>query len=236
MDRTDHSPKSNRRYLEIAQRLLVSITSGELTTGSRLPGDRELASQYGVSRTTAREAMLALELVGAVEIQHGNGVFVRPAAGEALEGQGSTGLDALPRELIEARLHIEPMVAGLVASTISTDTTRMLRAELDEARTICHDDDHLPRYLELSFRFHSLLATECENRLVRSFASDLINAELHPLWELINQQASRTRTVRMTHVHEHSEILDALEHGDAQRAQSEMRRHLQTISKNLFFL
>lgn len=236
MDRTDHSVKSSRRYLEIAQRLLRAITSGELPAGARLPGDRELAGQYGVSRSTAREAMLALELVGAVEIQHGNGVFVRPATGGIPEGQGNDSLHALPRELIEARLHIEPMVVGLLASTISTDTMRVLRDDLKEARTICDDDNQLPRYLELSFRFHSLLATECENRLVRSFASDLINAELHPLWELINQQASRTEKVRKTHIHEHSEILSALENGDAQRAQAEMRRHLQTISQTLFFL
>ena len=230
MDRSDHSGKSQRRYLEIAQQLLLSITNGELGGGARLPADRELASQYGVSRTTAREAILALELVGAVEIQHGNGVFVRSSGGE-----GGGGIDAHPRELIEARLHIEPMTVGMVASTISADTMRVLREELDEARKICNEDDKLPRYLELSFRFHSLLAEECGNRLVRGFASNLINAELNPLWGLINQQASRTQAVRKIQVHEHSQILDALEHGDANLAQCEMRQHLQTISQSLFF-
>lgn len=234
MERSDHSQIPRRRYFDVAQALLESITSGEVGPGARLPAERDIADQHGVSRATAREALLALELVGAVEIQHGNGVFVRGSSADRGPAARFSGIDAHPYELTQARMHIEPMTIALVARSISASTLELLTAELAEAETLSDDDAQLGRYVEINFRFHSVLALECQNRVIRGIASELINTELHPLWSLINQQASRTRAARASQLEEHRMILSALRAGDPDAASAEMLKHLQAISSSLF--
>jgi GntR family uxuAB operon transcriptional repressor len=234
MERSDHSGTVRRRYFEIAQALLLAITAGELAPGARLPADREIASQHGVSRATAREALLALEVLGAVEIQHGNGVFVRGAIPQGAQGDRFSGIDAHPYELIEARMHIEPVTIALVAGSISSTTLEILTTELAEAEDLSDDDAQLERYVEINFRFHAVLALECKNHVIRGITSELINTELHPLWSLINQQASRTQAARARQLHEHKMILSALRTGDPDTARAEMLKHLRAISQSLF--
>src|SRR5689334_14133503 len=107
MQTSDQSTAAGqRRYLAVAQHLLMAIARGDFSAGDRLPPDREIATSAGVSRPTAREALLALELVGAVEVRHGDGAYVRgPQA--RVGGVHGSPLDAPPRELIETRRTLE---------------------------------------------------------------------------------------------------------------------------------
>lgn len=225
---------STRRYFELAQSILLSITGGQLSPGDRLPPDRDIASQHGVSRATAREALLALELVGAVEIQHGNGVYVRGANGSSGRQNSLLGSDALPYELMEARERIEPVAIEMAALKISPATIETVRADIAEAESIIEDISQLERFVDISFCFHSKLAVECGNRLIAGIVSDLVNTEVHPLWTLINQQVNRTLAARKAQLHEHTEILNALESGNGERAKFEMQTHLTSMARALF--
>jgi DNA-binding FadR family transcriptional regulator len=68
----------DRRYQLVARQIIELIESGEFPTGSRLPGERELAERLGVSRVTIREAEIALEAQGYLAVKTGSGVYVRP--------------------------------------------------------------------------------------------------------------------------------------------------------------
>ena len=222
-----------RRYLAVAQALLVDITSGRYGAGDRLPADRAIAESFGVSRATAREAQLALEVIGAVEVRHGDGAFVRwpPAQVGGVDG---SPLDAPPRELIESRRAIEPVVAGLAATRISSETLDMLRRNVDEATEMVDDDAALPRFMEVGLQFHSGLAPGCGNTLLADIVAQLVNAELHPLWALINQQAMATKAARHGQLRQHREVLDAIVAGDVARAERAMSAHLQTLDTAIF--
>src|SRR5258706_1264495 len=101
-----------RLYRQIADQLTMLITSGEFRRGERLPSERDLAVQLGVSRPSVREALIALEIQGLVEVRVGAGIFVaqaeRPAVVPVNEGQG-------PFELLRARWLIEGEIAALAA-------------------------------------------------------------------------------------------------------------------------
>src|ERR1700754_1525250 len=121
-----------RLYLSVAQDLLAAMAAGEYVPDVRLPGDRDLAARLDVSRATVREAILALELIGAVEVRHGDGTYVRgPHAG--VTGIEGSALDVAPRELIEARRSVEPVVASLAAVRIDAEALRGLTRDVDEA-------------------------------------------------------------------------------------------------------
>ncbi|MGY1705737.1 FadR/GntR family transcriptional regulator [Geodermatophilus sp. SYSU D00697] len=232
MQSSDQS-RSGRRYLVVAQTLLTQITSGEYVAGDRLPADRSIAETFGVSRATAREAQLALEVIGAVEVRHGDGVYVRwpPAQVGGVDG---SPLDAPPRELIESRRSIEPVVAGLAATRIDSDTLAGLRRNLDEAAELVDDDAALPRFMAVGLQFHADLAPGCGNSLLADIVAQLVNAETHPLWTLVNQQAMRTREARLGQLREHRDVVAAIAAGDTSRAERAMSAHLRALDTAIF--
>jgi DNA-binding FadR family transcriptional regulator len=233
MQRSDQSGSSSsgRRYLAVAQDLLAAIAQGRHAIGDRLPSDREIAAQGGVSRATAREALLALELVGVVEVRHGDGTYVLGRAGATVAG---SALDVPPRELIETRLHLEPVVSGLAAQRITPDALAALRRDLDEATELVAEPGQLPRFMELGLRFHADLAPCCGNSLMAGIVGQLVNAETHPLWVLVNQQVVSSEDARRGQLAGHRAVFGAVADGDADRAERAMRAHLDELEAAIF--
>lgn len=222
-----------RRYLHVAEQLLQAIADGTYPPGSRIPGDREIAASTHVSRPTVREALLALEIVGVVEVQPGAGVFVtqRPAGQQVLD---PLALQA-PRELIEARAGIEPLVAGLCASQIDAAAVAELRGLIAQCAEVTADGGQsLSRLSELGLLFHRRLALACSNRILADMACGLVDMERHPLWVLVNEIALRSQEARDLQLQEHASILAAIESGDVARAQAAMAQHLDNTRVLLF--
>ncbi|AEA26328.1 FadR/GntR family transcriptional regulator [Pseudonocardia benzenivorans] len=221
-----------RLYLAVAQQLLTSVATGEYAAGTRLPGDRDLAERLDVSRATAREAILALEIVGAVEVRHGDGTYVRthPAVA-AIE---ASALDVAPRELIEARRSVEPAVAALAATRIDGDTVGRLRRILAEAAELVAEPAEVTRFLALGLRFHGELALGCGNTLLAGIVGQFVNAESHPLWVLVNQLAVSSPAARESQLAEHTEIVDVITAGDSGAAAATMAAHLAAVDTVIF--
>lgn len=190
---------------------------------------------YKVSRPTAREAFLALELVGAVEVRHGDGTFVSDATTRGVSHRRSL-LETPPRELIESRCAIEPVSTGLAASRITTERIDALERNLAEQEGLVDDPIGVPRFVELGLEFHSELAPGCGNSLLADIVQQLVNGETHPLWALVNQQMMPDAASRQRQVDEHRAVLDAVRSGDAERAADAMRGHLGDLSDRMFVI
>jgi GntR family uxuAB operon transcriptional repressor len=221
-----------RRYVQVAERLLDAIGRGDYPVGSRLPGDREIAAMTQVSRPTAREAILALELVGAVEVRHGAGVYViDPQLRSAESAAVALGV---PQELIEARVSVEPTVVRLCAERATADDIARLRALVDQGEAVIHDGGPYSRLSQLGLRFHAQLGQCCGNRVLADIVGHFVQVEDHPLWVLANELALRNPEAQQEQVNEHRAILEAIEAGEADGAAMEMSVHLQRLSQYLF--
>jgi DNA-binding FadR family transcriptional regulator len=148
-----------RLYEQISQQLAKAIASGEYELGQRLPSERELAQSFGVSRPTVREAIIALELDGLVEVRLGSGVYVTstqpPSGTERVKDIG-------PFELLEARRAIEGEAAALAAVRIDDEQLKQLSELIAEMR----DDNRHNEILmseEADRRFHELIASSTQN-------------------------------------------------------------------------
>src|SRR5512147_1621624 len=108
-----------RLYRQIAEQLRTLIAAGEFAEGDRLPAERDLAVQLGVSRPSVREALIALEVEGWVEVRIGSGIYVQPrerrGPAQAPRNGHGTGSDWGPLEVMRARELVEPEVAALAA-------------------------------------------------------------------------------------------------------------------------
>ncbi|WP_236789624.1 FadR/GntR family transcriptional regulator [Amycolatopsis sp. GM8] len=224
---------SRRRYLDIAQNLLTAFNNGEYSPGDRLPAHSEIATQANVSRATAREAFLALELIGAIEVRHGDGTFLRGSAAK-VGGAHSSPLDVPPRELIECRLHIEPIVAGLAAARIPDEQFAVLEGILDEQQDLVDKGEKVARFVALGLDFHTTLAPGCGNSQLADIVRQLVNFEHHPLWALVNQQGMPDARSRQSQVDEHRAVFDGLRSRHPETASGAMSRHLGHLERTLF--
>lgn len=212
-----------RLYERVAQELSGSIARGEYALGVRLPSERDLAQRFSVSRPTIRDAILALEIDGLVEVRLGSGVYVT----RAVPSSGEVGqIDVGPFELIEARRAIEGEVCALAAPRI--DDVRLAKlesiiGEMERKHTADPDmGDDADR------RFHMLIAEATENASLVSAVEALWDArERSPQSRLLTVKA-RVAGVSPT-VDEHRKILAALRSRDATSAREAMRDHLSRV-------
>ncbi|HEY3737407.1 MAG TPA: FadR/GntR family transcriptional regulator [Jatrophihabitans sp.] len=225
----------NRRYLAVADGILAAIGTGHLAPGDRLPNERLLAQICGASRTTVRDALLALELFGVVEVRPGSGCYVSNL-NPPRRRTSSIMLDSIPRELLEARLHVEPVVAGICAGHVGQEGIARLRRLIDaceqEGSRAAPDD--LGPFLKLSHEFHAELAVHCGNSILADLTRQLVDVTAHPLWQVVNAMHVRNPVARAEQIAEHRKIVDAVERGDSEGASAAMRYHLGGLEINIF--
>jgi DNA-binding FadR family transcriptional regulator len=227
------TPSRQRRYLVVAQALLTAIGNGKYAVGERLPAHSEVAAQAKVSRATAREALLALELIGAVDVRQGDGTFVRGMGTQALGTSGSP-LDTPPRELIETRLQIEPVVASLAAGRITDSQLVQLEGYVEQQRQLIDKPGQVAQFVSLGLQFHADLAPGCGNSVLADVVVELVDLERHPLWALVNQRSLLNTACRQRQVDEHGTVLDAIRQRRPDLAAQSMRAHLAELNLMMF--
>src|SRR5207249_3451443 len=126
-----HSIEPRRLYRQIADQIRGLIRNGEFPAGSRLPPERDLARQLGVSRPSVREALIALEVEGMVEVRIGSGIYVL-GGGAAPAVAHHMDAAAGPFELLRARHLIESECAALAAKSAKRNHVQAIEEALVE--------------------------------------------------------------------------------------------------------
>lgn len=217
-------PRSDKLYRLICDSVLASLHAGEVTVGDRLPTEREFAERFNVGRTTVREAMVALELLGVVEMRKGSGIYVldTPKAGPSF-----SDLDIGAFELMEARRLVEGETAALAAVSI-TDSDLVALSDLLSQM-------HNPNELEAEIAdraFHQLIAQATGNSVITVLTSFLW--DLRDQSDLARNILSRARGLGYeARIFEHEQILDALRAHDPNAARLAMRTHLDRVIQHL---
>ncbi len=218
--------KVQRLYLQVAQQLRALIDAGTFAVGARLPSERDLAQRFEVSRPTIREAMIALEIAGLVEVRSGSGVYVK-----ARESQASLAEDADPGpfEILEARKLIEGETCALAAQRISDAQLQQL-SQLVEAIAEENRQDTISEKADQ--QFHCLIAEAAGN--------SALTAAITWLWQLRNESEISTHFHQRLReegdrpiVADHQKILDALRSRDPDASRQAMVEHLQRVIDHL---
>ena len=215
-----------RLYRQIAAQLRTLISQGELSVGSRLPAERDLAKQLGVSRPSVREALIALEVEGWVEVRTGSGVYVLDRSSQASHAaarQPQIPADEWgPLELIRARRVIEGEIAAIAATEAKrphlTAMTRALAAMQSDA-----DQGVLP--LEGDRDFHSAIVESCGNVVLVETVQRFWASRRGPLFERLGGYFETADAWRAA-IAEHDAILLAIRRHDPAAARSAMHQHM----------
>lgn len=216
----------NRRlYRQIADQIAALIEKGEYGAGRRLPPERDLAKQLGVSRPSVREALIALEVEGYVEVRVGSGVYVMgPRQGARLEPLPA---DSGPFELIRARWLIESECAAMAAKSGTKAQLRGMEEALDQME---RDRDQGTMPLAADRLFHLRVAEASGNSALALVVKTLWDQRTGPLFLRLEHHFDTPQlwTVAIT---EHREVLAAIAKHDAAGARAAMRRHMDHAAK-----
>ncbi|MBA3771262.1 MAG: FadR family transcriptional regulator [Ramlibacter sp.] len=212
-----------RLYRQIAEQLRSLITVGEFVPGCRLPAERDLATQFGVSRPSVREALIALEVEGWVEVRTGSGVYVLERAGRAQSDDPKVPpTEWGPLELIRARRVIEGEIASLAATQ---GKRRHIQAIRDAIDLMQQDTDRGVAPLAGDRAFHTAIAQACDNVVLVETVQTFWDARRGPLFERLGDYFETVPSWRMA-IAEHEIVLDAIRARDAQGARSAMQQHM----------
>lgn len=210
-----------RLYQVIADQIRASIQAGQFSPLARLPAERELAQMFGVSRPSLREALIALEIDGSVEVRMGSGIYVTASrARPDLEGRS---LGDSPSEIMQARVAIEGSVVVMACARIDADLLATLRRLLDSMRNMI-EAGGVP--LDQDRAFHMALAAHSGNSVLARLVGELFDARQGAILATLSRKFESGTTWRVA-LREHEAILVALEAADPLRTEAAMRTHLQ---------
>jgi len=213
-----------RLYERIASELRQALAGGRYAIGDRLPSERDLAQQYGVSRPTVREAVIALEVDGLVEVRTNSGVYVTALAPQ----DGSLAeTDVGPFELLEARRLFEAEICALAAQHIDAEGIARLRQ-------LVHDMESadLMTAEAADREFHLEIARAAQNSAMEKTVSMLWDTrDNSPQYRLLTEKVRAAGVA--PRVSEHHRIVDTLETGDPDAAREAMRDHLGRVIDHL---
>ena len=223
---------SNKRTFEgVIEQIRAQITEGLLREGDRLPPERELAEQLGVSRNTVREALRSLENSGVLRLKKGprGGAFIHCGSGDAV-AKAMADLYRLgavqPANLTEARLILGPDVARLACERWEPRDLQALEDNVRKTREANDRNDHLLR-AQANVEFHKLLAEATKNPILVAMTNalvEMVREFLQVLGAMPNDYALASR----------ERMLEHLRRRDGKAAAEEMARYLEW-TQNIYF-
>ena len=212
---------AKRLFWGIVELIEGSINSGKFPVGSRLPPERELATQFNVSRPTIREAIIALEVRGKVEVKTSSGVYVLASQDSANHLEKINAF-----EVTQARALVEGEVAALAATSINAEELSALNqtlVDMEEGRSV-----------EVADRsFHQIIANATRNEAMLNLVENLWGLRTSSK-EIIKDYDSVCSKDNAKTIAEHKAIYNALKSGDATKARTAMHQHFNRLINTLF--
>lgn len=222
-------PEPSEREDAIA-RIRSLIEAGSYAPGDRLPPERELIDDLGMSRTTLRRALEALEREGAIWRHVGKGTFVAANSGGAAVGSlAELSRQLTPVRMMRARLCIEPAIAREAAINASGEA--IIRMKLAKERASAAGN--WAEYEKHDDLFHRSIAEASDNILLLSLFDQLNQVRRAVAWGSVVRNSERPPESHSSFT-EHDRIAEAIEMRDANTAQEVMRQHIGSVSARLF--
>lgn len=214
--------------VELTQVLLTYLLNSDVGPGQRIPSERQLATTLGVARSSLREGLKSLTLLGLLEVHQGSGTYLSRSSSQLLPQVIEWGMllgDRHIEDLIEARSHLEIVVAGLAAeradATALADLDRILTEMADSGRDYA-------RFIDKDVEFHLRLAQAGGNQLLSDMLGS-IRSLLHVWGERVIPWLDETESSFAIH----PPILEAVRRGDVDAARAAMSAHMQVANRNL---
>lgn len=213
-------------YEQVVEQIETLIIEGQLKQGERLPSERDLSQQFGVSRTVIREAVKSLQEKGLLEIRPGVGTFVHDGMSKIMHQSlermvlidHQQGLD----NLMEVRELLEPQIAALAADKATPKDIEALKAAIDK---MDHSMKHVEDFIEADHAFHLALAKATQNQLIVNLVDSIVDLLIQQRRQIFTNSSEGPKRGQ----EHHKRILQAIIDHDWKLARKTMFEHLHQI-------
>ncbi|HWI62977.1 MAG TPA: FadR/GntR family transcriptional regulator [Symbiobacteriaceae bacterium] len=227
---------NQRIYQQIVEQISRMIGDGSLKPGDRLPPERQLAEEFGVSRAAVREALSALGLMGLVEVRPGEGTFVRSATEDGLVTPMALLLalerdEAIGLELLEVRSAMEGEAAFLAAMRREPEDLAVMDAAMERMKA-----EHAvgQAAADADWKFHHAVASAAGNGLLLQIMRTLSDYMQDGITKYRLQLLQRIPDTERVLLEEHQSILDAIRDRQPELAHDRMRAHIDRVKRTLY--
>ena len=212
---------------QVADQLMALIADGQLKSGDRLPSELELMKQFQVGRSSIREAIGALSLIGLVSVKPGQGTHVADFSVEG--GSKRIGLIGIGREkireLVEARIELECIIVRLAAERASEGDIAEIRNKHNQLKDALNNHEEP---IKSDLEFHLAVAKSCHNSVLIRFLMEL----RQPIWHWMKQKAKHDWGYAQVY-DQHETIVKAIEQKNGKLAEEALKSHLQSAGERL---
>lgn len=223
--------KSTKVYEQVIEQIKYMITSGELKKGEKLPPERELVEKFQVSRTSVREALRALQIIGLIESRQGGGNYIRDSFEDNLIEPLSMMFvlqNSRNSEILELRSVLEVETARLAANNVTEEELSRLKEIVDRMKALPDEKENIILDKEL----HYIIARASGNNLIMSIltaVSSLMDSFIKEAREAIINK-DENKSVLLEH---HENMYQALKSHDAEEASRVMKEHMNLIIRHM---
>ena len=233
MKRNSFKIERKRLSDQIIERIIAMIASGELKPGDKLPPEPQLMEQFGVGRSSVREAFGALTLLGLVNVRPGHGTYITDSPDKAQPKSMGMSLITIGhdkiRELVEARSELEQSIVRLASKRAKEKDIAELKAQHNKLKAgLKKGLKSGQKLIEADLEFHAALSKASNNSVLARFLSEL----RQPMRNWMEQMAKYDWDFEQV-LEEHQAILNAIEARDPENAQKAMRIHVEIAGKKL---
>ena len=229
--------KSEKKSTQLAEQIIEAIQNGVYQPGDRIPSERTIAEETGISRPSVREAMSALQIAGIVESKGGSGCYAKEIVHESLTLNVLSMLEKTigPFEMLEARKTVEPAVARLAANKATSQHLELIRGALLQMRKAAKLVD-AKSFDSADHDFHIAIAVATGNNAIKKVVQYLLRPMIGKIWRQIKLEKDSMQHTEHVDVviKSHERILEAIEEKKAQVAENEMIEHIKFSEKNMF--
>jgi GntR family transcriptional repressor for pyruvate dehydrogenase complex len=218
---------------QISAQIQRLIIEGGLTPGEKLPSERELAEQFGVSRTVIREAVKLLQMKGLVRVVSGSGTYVSHVSSEIVAdsiGLFMTSHEHTFQDLLEIRRFLEVEIAGLAAERATAEDIQKLEESFSEMKGALANSERttedLERFVQADIKFHQLLSQATKNSLL-----PLLHDTLNSLLLEFSRKVSEMPGAPEKAVEYHGKVLECVRQKNIEEAQETMSKHLTSAER-----
>ncbi|WP_318503800.1 FadR/GntR family transcriptional regulator [Bacillus sp. T3] len=219
---------SKKLYIQIYNQILSEIQSGTFKIGDKLPAERELCEQFGVSRAPVRQALSALELNGLIYSRQGEGVYVKNNQIASENSQSGILLETVsPEDIVEARMTIEPLICRYAALRATDEDIQELRSTIEKMEEETKAGFYVP---ETDEALHNGIAKASHNDLYISIMAAIsATMKQQEMWKFLRDRTVTRPDYRDRNFAEHKLLIKAIEEHDEKEAERIMADHMQNL-------
>jgi len=224
-----------KKSTQVAERILEAIARGDFNGSNRMPSERQMALEFGISRPPVREAVSALQLLGVLESQTGDGTYVRAMTNMPLLKKRATHVlesNPSPFEVLQARIALESAIVEMACRNVEESDFERIENVLHRMEGAIASKD-ITLYFQTNRDFHLAVAQATQNVLMVNFLHHIFKSNENPLWEATVLKYIQDFDHVRRYLTEHQKILESLRARNVAKSKKLIRDHFKQSVKEV---